>query len=126
MSTTFYCPEAPRLTGDVPCRMSPCSPEDRCGYCKDGVETLNEPEARESEYNMGSGNAARVLETIGLWKPDEGPPSGTLAREEIPKVMQRILVVTNTVKDTDLVGRLHRLQALLSYAHANDYIVNWG
>lgn len=154
MSTTFYCPEAPRLKGKFPCRSGPCTPEERCCFCEDGTEDVDEPEDRVAEMNLNSGSAASLLRILGLWTHGDGEPGGELKPEEIPAVMQKILVATNRdatrapfhvapvdeggegtgharvisfgTTDEDILERLIRFRDLLGYALKNSFMVRWG
>lgn len=154
MSTTFTCPEAPRLTGRIHCRSEPCTPEVRCYFCEDGFEEVDEPENPVAELNLNSGNAAAPLKILGLWKHGDGEPYGELKPEEIPAVMQKILVATNHdatrapfhvapvdeggpgtgqarvislgTTDEDILERLLRFRDLLGYALKNSFLVRWG
>ena len=126
MSTTFSCPESPRIIGKFACRYSPCTPENRCGYCDNGIEDVNEAEVQESEYNMGSGNAARVLRALDLWYPGQGQPLGSMSADKIPQVLEKLEEKIKYSSDEDLVERLVRLKRLLIYAQENSFIVDWG
>lgn len=154
MSTTFTCPEAPRLTGKIPCRSEPCTPEERCCFCEDGIENVDEPEDRVAEMNLNSGNAASLLKILGLWAHGDGEPGGELKPEGIPAVLQKILVATNRdsartpfhvapvdeggegtgharvfsfgTTDEDILERLIRFRGLLEYALKNSFMVRWG
>lgn len=154
MSTTFWCPSAPRHRGDVPCRMPGCSAEDRCGYCKDGTEYIDEAEDPTAECNFSSGNAASVLRLLDLWDPEGGEPTGTLQVKDIPPILERIGIITSDfalrapclsppsseggpgtgcpriisfgVTDDDLLRRLFRVKSLLNYALKNNFHVSWG
>lgn len=154
MSTTFTCPEAPRLKGNIPCRSEPCSPAERCVFCEDGFENVDEPEDRVAELNLNGGNAATLLKLVGLWANGDGEPCGELKPEEIPSVLQRILVATNReatrapfhvppvdeggegtvharkislgTTDEEILEHLNRFRDLLKYAHENSFFVRWG
>lgn len=91
MSVTFGCHEAPSELRRVPCD-SPemgltCTPEDRCGYCDDGM--MDEWVTEVPQVNLANANARSVLALLGLSTEEWG----TVAVADIPAVLQRCLVV---------------------------------
>ena len=150
MSVTFWVPDAPRTRVMVPCTYGKgyahaCKPEERCGYCADGLEEKIESPA--PEINLANGNARVILEIVGL---PVGDLYGSLSPESMPKVRRNIVRALNgqlgayerpssdthadgcarvMVQGLDAEGireRLKRLDAVLVYAQANKQRVTWG
>jgi len=150
MSVTFWVPDAPRTREMVPCTYGEgyahaCTPENRCGYCADGLEEKIESPA--PEINLANGNARVILEIVGLPVADL---YGSLSPESMPKVRRNIVRALNgqlgayerpssdtrapgcarvMVQGLDTEGireRLKRLDAVLAYAQANKQRVTWG
>lgn len=127
MSTTFYCPEAPRRVGEFPCSMHKCTPQRRCGFCTEGIEYLDEPLDLSAEANFSSGNAAEILRLIGLAPADPNEePSGTLSLGETPQIRDRIDYLLTEPFHMDVRARLLSLKGVLTYAIRNSFIVRWG
>lgn len=156
MSVTFGCREAPKEK--LPCRWcgeggewldrpEDLTPEGRCDrWCKGFVMESTAP-----EVNWSSSNAGPIIRLLGLPSDEEGP-WGELKVEEIPGVLQRIMVVLAKSRerehmieepsetrgargarviefgntDVSTVNRLRALRTLLSWAHERGFGVNWG
>lgn len=91
MSITFFCPDAPSHHQRVPCD-SPsygltCTPEERCGYCDDGM--MDERVTECPEVNFSNDNALNILAILGLGRDYYGE----IGVEAIPYVLQRCMVV---------------------------------
>lgn len=149
MGILVWCPEAPRLQGFYPCRMSPCTPEVRCGYCEDGVEELDEAEDPSAETTFTNAQFQVILDLI-----QERGLEGALVPSEIPRILQRILVALNRdlsrephlvppvdrderatrgawelsfgVTHEDIQEHLTAFRGVLLYAHRNNFEVLWG
>lgn len=90
MSITFFCPEAPSHHRRVPCD-SPtmgltCTPEERCGYCDDGM--MDERVTECPEANFANENALNILSLLGL----DRDFYGEISVEAIPYVLRRCMV----------------------------------
>lgn len=82
MSTTFFVPDSPESTQQVPCDMF-CTPEDRCGYCDNGF--IEEVVAEAPSLNVSSGET--LLETLGF-SPEV---QGTWEVSDLPNVRRAIV-----------------------------------
>lgn len=151
MKTIFHCPEAPRLKGDIFCRSEPCSQLERCSFCDEGFEHVDEPEDPRAEFSLDLADTEALLQLVGLW--GQGI-EGVIFPKGVPKVMQGILVALNRagyldkfttplideggpgtdlprrislgVSDDDLIVLLIRFRDLLEYALENSFLINWG
>ena len=141
MSVTFY--SECTKTKKVPCDFLGQWHEDHCGC--DGIQEV--PVA--PEFNITNTNAKALLCLVGF--PDDSYLGQELECSEIPKVLQRIMVLlatpgalTAAVRETDvevredgarlvrfgidedyIVDRLERLRALLVYSSKEGVGVGW-
>lgn len=101
MSTTFWCPDAPRT--QVPCRY--CEAEGkRCdSYCRGYDEVSLAP-----EVNLSSGHAALQLSLLGL--EHDGEPCGRILAGALPGLIQSAMraLATEQTAAAATSGRLDR------------------
>lgn len=141
MSVSFHCPDAPVRTVIRPCDLDGCTPDERCGYCEDGV--LVEVVRELPEINLANANARAMLRLLGL---EDEYLGGQLAPGAIPAVRQRILRLRNSARarssavrlavddgrvhegglsDDSVLDRLERLDELLAEAQRRGWSVAW-
>lgn len=117
MSVDFYVTEAGSRVEKVSCTATlsnECSPEHRCGFCDDGVETVD-------KFDVQPVNARGLLSLLELSAGD----SGDVMADEVSDLRERVKRLRERVCESFTLRKLERFDHLLSEAQRLGSGIYW-